>query len=174
MNPPETATRQREGYVLARAAGIDDVWWPYLPGAEVGRHTNKITGERSDGRLFQALMRYPRGSAPPVHIHHDADETFFVLDGEMTIFVGDERFECGPGDFIFGPRGVSHAFLVKSEWAEFLITFAPAGIEGFFAEVAPPVVPGEPPPETTEPGEDFTRLMAKYQCEFLAPPPTLD
>jgi quercetin dioxygenase-like cupin family protein len=171
----ETKTATGEGYRLSHEDGMNDVWWPYFPGPEVGRHTNKVTGEETDGRLFQAVLSYPRGAAPPVHIHHDADETFYVLEGEVTIFVGDERFECTAGDFVLGPRGISHAFLVKSERAEMLVTFSPAGIDGFFAEVAPPVIPGAPPPAPTMPDQDeFVRLMAKYECEFIAPPPTLD
>jgi quercetin dioxygenase-like cupin family protein len=163
------------GYRLSAEDGIHDIWWPYFPGPEVGRHTNKVTGEQTGGRLFQMLVSYPRGGASPLHIHHDADETFHVLDGEVTIFVGDERIECGPGDFVFGPRGVPHAFLVQAARAEMLITFSPAGIEGFFAEVAPPVIAGAPPPAPTMPDQDeFVRLMAKYECEFVGPPPTLD
>jgi len=62
--------------------GVKDLWWPYVPGPEVGRHTDKVLGAQTEGRLFQALISYPRGAAPPLHIHHDADETCFVLDGE--------------------------------------------------------------------------------------------
>lgn len=175
MTPTQTQTATSEPHMLRNGEGMNDVWWPYFPGPEVGRHTNKVTGEQTDGRLFQMLVSYPRGGAPPLHIHHDADETFYVLDGEVSIFVGEERIECKPGDFVFGPRGIPHAFLVQSERAEMLITFSPAGIEGFFAEVAPPVIPGAPPPASTMPDqEEFVRLMAKYDCEFVGPPPTLD
>jgi quercetin dioxygenase-like cupin family protein len=176
MTPTDTqATAAAQGYRLSNGAGMDDVWWPYFPGTEIGRHTNMVTGKETEGRLFQMLVSYPRGGAPPLHIHHDADETFYVLDGEVTILVGEERYECKAGDFVLGPKGVPHAFLVQSERAEMLVTFSPAGLEGFFAEVAPAVVPGEPPPAPAMPDqEEFVRLMAKYQCEFLGPPPTLD
>jgi quercetin dioxygenase-like cupin family protein len=175
MNPTEAKAPPIRGYRLEEDTGVNDVWWPYLPGPEVGRHTNKVSGEHTEGRLFQMVVSYPKGAAPPLHIHHDADETFFVLDGEVTIFVGDERYECAAGDFVFGPRGIQHAFLVQSERAEMLISFAAAGIDRFFAEVAPPVIPGAPPPAPTMPDQDeFVRLMAKYECEFVGPPPTLD
>jgi mannose-6-phosphate isomerase-like protein (cupin superfamily) len=124
---------------------------------------------------MQMLVTDRRGAAPPLHIHHEEDETFLVLEGEMTIFVGDERIECGPGDFVFGPKGVPHAFLVRSEQAEFLVTFTPAGIENFFAEVAVPVVPGEPAPDPVAPDvEEWARKMAAYAIEIVGPPPTLD
>lgn len=56
-----------------------------------------------------------------------------------------------------------------------LVSFSPAGVDGFFAEVAPAVIAGEgrPAPTLPDPNE-FIRLMAKYECEFAGPPPTLD
>lgn len=173
MNPTATATKQ--GYRLKGDEGINNVWWPYVLSSRAGKHTNKIMGEQTEGRLSQLLVSYPRGSAPPLHIHHREDETFYIVDGEVSIFVADQRIECTAGDFVFGPRGVPHAFLVQSEQAEMLVTFTPAGIEGLFAEVGPPVLAGEPAPAPAMPDEDeFARLMAKYGCEFVGPPPTLD
>ncbi len=160
---------------LTEVTQAGDVWWPFVPGAEVGSHRNKVTGAETGGRLFQMIMDYPRGAAPPLHIHHDADETFFVLDGAVSIFVGEERLECSAGDFALVPKGVAHTFLVNSARAEVLVTFATAGIEGFFEEVAPPVIPGAPPPAPAMPDpEKFTRLMRKYDCEPVGPPPALE
>jgi quercetin dioxygenase-like cupin family protein len=115
------------GYVLARGEGVIDVWWPYQP--ELGRYTTKVAAEQTDGRLFQLLCSDRRGGAPPLHIHHNEDEAFFVIAGEITFFVGDERIEATAGDFVFAPRGIPHAFLVKPERAEYLTSFAPAGAE---------------------------------------------
>ena len=175
MSATETQGTTGTTYLLAREEGVNDVWWPYVPGPRAGRHTNKVLGEQTDGRLFQMLVTYPRGAAPPLHIHHDADETFFVLDGEVAIFVGDQRYECTAGDFVLGPRGVAHTFIVRSEWAELLASFSPAGIEGLFAAMAPAVLAGEAAPTPSMPDQDeFVRLMAKHECEFVGPPPTLD
>jgi quercetin dioxygenase-like cupin family protein len=175
MATSELGERQHSTFRLSRDEGLNDVWWPYCPGPEIGKHTNKVLGDHTEGRLFQVLVSYPRGAAPPVHIHHDADETFFVVDGEVTIVVGEERYECTAGDFAFAQKGIQHTFLVQSARAELLATFSPAGIDGFFEQVAPPVTEGEaaPPPSMPDPDE-FVRLMNEYQCEFVAPPPTLD
>jgi mannose-6-phosphate isomerase-like protein (cupin superfamily) len=168
-------------YLLDKETGVTDIWWPFGPA--VGRYSIKTTAEQTDGRLLQLLAQDSRGAAPPMHIHHDADETFYVIDGKLTIFVGDERVEAGPGDFVLGPKGVPHAFLVRSERAEFLVTFAPAGtegpagcgVDGFFREIAVPVVAGEPPPEPAEPDpEEFARKAALYGIEIVGPPPQLD
>jgi mannose-6-phosphate isomerase-like protein (cupin superfamily) len=167
-----------QAYHLPRDAGLTDLWWPYGP--VVGRYTTKISGEQTDGRLLQLLITESRGAGTPLHVHHDTDETFYVVEGELAIAVGDERIEAGAGEFVLAPRGVPHAFLVTSEHAEFLVTCSSAGtpgplgygIDGFFKEVAIPVVPGEAPPAPAmpDPGE-FARLMATYGVELVGPPP---
>jgi quercetin dioxygenase-like cupin family protein len=155
-----------------------DLWWPYGPC--VGRYTFKTTGEETGGELAQMLIRDHRGAATPLHAHRDADETFFVISGALTVVVGDERIEAGPGDYVFGPRGVPHAFMVTSDEAEVLITYAGAGTEGpeghgvlgFFREVATAVVDGEAPPAPVRPDEElFARRMAVYGIDLLGPPP---
>lgn len=167
------------GYLLPKDSGLTDIWFP----PTAGRWTTKTAADQTEGRLLQMLGVESRGGAAPLHRHHDADESWYVLDGRATIFVGDECLEAGPGDFILGPKGVPHSFLVTSERAEFLVSFAPAGVEGpsgigldgFFREIGIPVVPGEPRPEPVAPDpEDFARRAAQYAIEILGPPPTLD
>jgi hypothetical protein len=95
--------------------------------------------------------------------------------GEISFFVGDQRIEATAGDFVFAPKGVPHAFLVKSDRAEYLTSFSPAGAEQFFAEVAPHVVLGEPAPPAREPDpEEFARIASSYGIEIVGPPPMLD
>lgn len=159
-------------YMLRKDAGVLDVWFPLWE----GRYTAKATSDQTGGQLLHLLVREPGGAAPPLHIHTDADETWYVIDGKMTIYVGDERFEAGPGDFVLGPKGVPHTYLVRSDRAEFLATFTPAGATlGFFAEIGIPVVAGEPHPGTipVQP-EEFARKAAAYSIEIVGPPPTLD
>jgi mannose-6-phosphate isomerase-like protein (cupin superfamily) len=170
-----------EPYALPKETGVTDVWWPFGP--VVGRYSIKTSAEQTEGRLLQLLAIDGRGAAPPMHIHHDTDETFYVIDGALTVFVGDDRIEAGPGDFLLGPKGVPHTYLVTSERVEFLATFAPAGtegpsghgVDGFFQEIAVAVVAGQEPPQPTEPDpEDFARRAARYGIEIVGPPPTLD
>lgn len=161
------------GYLLSKDSGMIDVWWPYQP--QVGRYSVKIGSEQTDGRLSQLLCSDRRGAAPPRHVHHREDETFYVIAGEISFFVGDQLLEATAGDFIFAPKGVPHAFLVKSDRAEYLASFSPAGAEQFFAQIAPRVVPGEsaPPPSEPDP-EEFARIASSYGIEIVGPPPTLD
>jgi quercetin dioxygenase-like cupin family protein len=169
----QTQTQPEAGYLLPKDGGMIDVWWPYQP--QVGRYTIKIGGEQGGGRLFHLLGRDRRGGAPPLHIHHGEDETFYVIAGEITFFVDDQRLEATAGDFVFVPKNIPHAFLVTSEHAEYLTSFSPAGAERFFAEVAPRVVPGEPAPAPSQPDpEEFARIAASYGIEVVGPPPALD
>lgn len=169
----QTQEQLDAGFLLDKDSGVVDVWWPYQP--QVGRYTGKIGAEQTDGRLLQLLCRDRRGGAPPLHIHHREDETFYVIAGEITFFVGGRRIEARTGDFVFAPKGVSHAYLVTSDHAEYLTSFSPAGAERFFAEVAPSVVPGEPAPSPSEPDpEEFARIAASYGIEIVGLPPTRD
>jgi mannose-6-phosphate isomerase-like protein (cupin superfamily) len=167
------------GYPLAKDAGVTDIWFP----PTAGRYTFKTAAAQTEGRLLQVLCQESRGGAAPLHIHHDADESWYVLDGELTVIVGEERMQVGAGDFVLGPKGIPHTFLVTSEQAEFLVSFAPAGtegpcgtgLEGFFREIGIPVVPGERRPDPVPPDpEDFARRAGQYAIEILGPPPTLD
>lgn len=162
-----------EPYLLPKDAGIYDVWFPSTPG-EPGRYWAKVTAKQSEGRLSQVHILEPRGAAPPVHIHHDADESFYLIDGEVSVFLGDERIEAGAGAFFFVPKGTVHTWLVRSEQAEAVITLSPAGLEGFFAEVGVPVVPEEPKPRPMDVDpEKMNRRAGAYGVEFVGPPPTL-
>ena len=156
--------------VLSDGEGVSDYWWPYAP--IVGRYTFKTTGEETQGSLAQLVVDDSLGAATPLHIHHDADETFYVLEGEATIVVVDERVEAKAGDFVLGPRGVPHAFLVTSDRAKLLVTFSPAGgFPGFVDEVAIPVAAGEKPDPMMPDGAEFARLMMQYGIELVGPPP---
>lgn len=169
----QTQAQLEAGYLLPKDGGVIDVWWPYQP--QVGRYTVKLAAEHTDGRLSQLLARDRRGGAPPLHIHHREDESFYVIAGEITFFVGDQRFEATAGDFVFAPKDIPHAFLVRSEYAEYLTSFSPAGAERFFPEVAPRLVPGEPAPAPSQPDpEEFARIAANHGIEIVGPPPTLD
>jgi mannose-6-phosphate isomerase-like protein (cupin superfamily) len=160
-----------EPYALGKGTGISDVW--FYGGARI---SVKIEGSHTAGRLYQAHLVEQRGSGPPLHIHHNADETFYVVGGEMSIVVGDERIEAGPGDFVFGPQGIPHAYVARSAQAEFFVTFAPASMDRFFEELGGiPVVPGQPAPAASYPDpEEFARAVAGWGVEIVGPPLALE
>jgi mannose-6-phosphate isomerase-like protein (cupin superfamily) len=166
-----TQVKTSEPYALARGKGISDVW--FYGGARI---SVKVDGRHTGARLYQVHIVEVRASGPPLHIHHNADETFYVVDGEVRIVVGDEQVDAGPGDFVFGPQGVPHAYVARSEQAELFATFAPASMDRFFEHLGGvPVVPGEPAPATSYPDpEEFARAVAAWGAEIVGPPLTLD
>ncbi len=173
MSTVEKATND-EPYVIPTDGGIYDVWFPSTP-HEPGRYRAKVVGAQTEGRLSQVHLVEPRGAAPPVHLHTDADETIYVIAGQLSVFLGEERLEAGPGAFLFVPRGSIHTWLVRSEKAEMLLSLAPAGLEGFFGEVGLPVLPRETEPrEMAVDLEEMNRRAVAYGVRFLGPPPALD
>jgi quercetin dioxygenase-like cupin family protein len=111
----------------------------------------KLTGEDTDGRFALWEGTLPHGAAPPLH-SHPQDETFYVLEGEMRVWLGDadgEGRRCRAGDVVFAPSGMPHAFLVESDTARVLTISTPAGIEdmvlGLAEEATWPWL--QPPPD---------------------------
>jgi uncharacterized RmlC-like cupin family protein len=107
-----------------------------------------------------------------MHVHHHEDETFYVLEGEISVLVDDQEIELRAGDYAFVPRGTSHAYLVRSDRARLLVTFSPSGFEEFFSEIG--VAGDEPPADPVMPSpEEFARRLAPYGCEITGPLPAL-
>lgn len=76
-------------------------------------------------------------SGPPRHIHHDADEAFYVMTGLCEFWLEGQRFTRGPGESAFIPRGKEHTFrILGAEPCRHLVILTPGGFEGFFAEMA--------------------------------------
>ena len=129
------------------------------------------TGEDTDGQyaMFEATVL--PGGGPPPHIHRRENETFYVLDGEITFQVGDRRSVATPGTFVHMPIGQLHAFKNETKRnATMLISFAPAGLEEMFFEVGKPLADGEAPDDLSP--EEIERLLAaasRYGIEYDLP-----
>src|SRR3712207_2107189 len=96
-----------------------------------------------------------------LHIHHLEDEGFYIMQGEMTFYVGEQTIRARPGSFLFGPKDVPHAFSVDSGPAR-LLFISPAGMEDLIREMGEPArslsIP--PPPEEPPDEAEMGRLMA--------------
>ena len=123
-----------------------------------------LTGEQTGGAFFLAEVLVPPGGGPPPHIHDREDETFYLLQGTLTIHVGDQTLYASEGHCAHLPRGIVHYFRNTGEGtARMLVTATPAGIEKYFEEAFNPAVEGQAPPLVTP--ELIARLMtasAKY------------
>ena len=87
------------------------------------------TAEDTNGEYSCIEQLIPRGAGPGPHIHELADETFYIMEGEMTFFVDDKPIRGIAGSFVAIPRGTKHAFKVDSETVRLLNTYVPAGFE---------------------------------------------
>ena len=75
----------------------------------------------------------PPGLWTPPHIHHDAEEAWYVLAGELTVRVGEEQNVAPAGSFLLVPRGTVHAFgNTGTSEARYLLLFSPPGMERYF------------------------------------------
>ena len=129
-----------------------------------------VTGEETDGRyaMFEATVL--PGGGPPPHLHRREDETFYVLEGEITFQVGDERIVAKPGTFINMPIGNPHAFKNETDkTAKMLISYAPAGLEAYFFEVGQPFEGELPPKPTQEEIDTLLEAAPRYGIEFVLP-----
>ena len=130
------------------------------------------TGEDTSGKyaLWEAVVS--PGGGPPPHVHSREEEGFYVLEGEITFFVGDQRLIASAGMFANMPVGTPHSF--KNEGgkpARMLISVAPAGLEKMFFEVGVPVPPGATTAPLPTKGE-IERLLAtapRYGIEIKLP-----
>ena len=131
------------------------------------------TGEQTGGVYVLSEARVLPGGGPPPHIHHREDESFFVLEGEITFTLGDQKVIAHAGTFIQGPRGIPHAFKNESHApARMLIHVTPPGFDKFIAEIGQPVPSFDSPPLPVT-SADIARLLKvapQFGIEILAPP----
>ena len=131
------------------------------------------TGKETNNAFFQFEAIVPKGGGPPPHVHSREDESFYVVSGSLEILLGDKTYQAKRGDFVYIPRGTVHRFKnVGGDMAVQLVTFVPAGMEGFFQEVFPKVTDrtAAPPPVTEELIRRMNEAAPKYGVEFVPPP----
>ncbi|MDX8461969.1 quercetin 2,3-dioxygenase [Mesorhizobium humile] len=135
------------------------------------RMTVKATAETTRGGFALLETLLAPGFSPPLHIHHREDESFYVLDGEMTMKCGDRIFRAGAGSFVFLPRDVPHTFVVEGgKPARMLTLLTPGGGEGFFIDGGRPAEAEGLPPATPPDIEALKRVSALYGAEIVGPP----
>jgi len=131
------------------------------------------TGKETNGAYAQLEGSVAPGGGPPLHIHHRADETFYLVEGSLEVRLGDSTLMAWPGDYVRVPRGTVHTFRnVGERAARMFVTLVPAGLENFFAEVFQPVVGSMSPPAPSSADliARATQAAPKYGLELLLPP----
>jgi len=164
-NAGATATLQDQ--VTYVPAGTGAAYWG--PG---GLMTFLITGKETGGAFFLSEISVRPGGGPPPHIHRREDESFYVLEGSLTIHIGGNTLVASRGDFAFLPRGIVHSFKNTSDVnARALVVITPAGLENYFAEVFDPAADrsAAPPPPSKELIARAIAASPRYGMELLPP-----
>ena len=129
------------------------------------------TGEETGGKyaMWEAIV--PPGGGPPPHVHSREEESFYVLEGEITFNVEGQQIVAAAGTFANMPIGSLHSFKnVTDKTARMIISVAPAGLEKMFFEVGAAVKLGEtPPPPTKAEIEKLLAVAPNYGVEIKAP-----
>lgn len=130
----------------------------------------KATAADTGGQMTIVEMWEPPGAQAPLHVHHREDEAFWILEGDVSIQVGDETIEASAGDYAFGPRDIPHTYKVGDAGCRMLFICTPGGFEGLVRDMSVPAQARTlPPPSDEQP--DFERLSAivrRHGCELLA------
>ena len=149
----------------------------------------KLDGAQTGGRLGVSEGLFPHGAAPPLH-SHPQDETFYLLEGEITAWLVDPTaaadarnppgwvaecaHRCHVGTMVYAPGGTPHTFRVESATARMLIISTPAGIEEYVRALSEPALwPWlQPPPDGPRvPAERMRAVEQELNLIRHGPPP---
>ncbi len=134
--------------------------------------TFKATAEQTGGRFALVEQVAPRGMATPLHVHREDDESFYVMEGEITVYLedGDHSTPAPAGTFVHIPGGVVHAFRVTSETARWLDLTTPQH-ERFMRAAGEPARERVLPPKGLIDMEKVDAAQQQHGIEILGPPP---
>ena len=114
----------------------------------------------------------PAGAQAPLQVH-DEDERFFVLEGDVTLFVGEEELRAAAGCSLLAPRGRPHALRADTD-VRIAVTTTTGRFERFLRRIARPAggagLPFPERPPTPEEAAALTRAAAEHGIEILGPP----
>ena len=149
--------------VAVRSGEGEARWW-FAGLAEI-----KATAADTGGQMTIVEVTEPPGAEAPLHVHHREDEGFWILDGDVTIEVGDTTIEAHEGDFAFGPRDIPHRYTVGDAGCRMLFICTPGGFENLVIEMSEPAgsrtLP--PPPEGPPDMERVAAVAKAHGAELL-------
>ena len=129
------------------------------------RMTVKAAREDTNGTFTLLEADEPAGFGPPLHVHRDAAEAFYVLDGEYILFIEGVEYPCPAGSFIFIPAGIEHGFRVGRAASRKLNLYAPAAMVGYFDDLSVAIASGRMEPDA------LSDIALKYGMEVRGPVP---
>jgi quercetin dioxygenase-like cupin family protein len=127
--------------------------------------TLKATGADTDDAFTLLEATEPPGFGPPLHIHNNAEEAFYVLEGGYIIFIEDEEYSCPAGAFIYIPRGLVHSFRVGRKQSRKLNLYTPGAMVGYFDELSAAIKSGNAD------SNKLDQIALKYGMHVVGPVP---
>jgi quercetin dioxygenase-like cupin family protein len=118
----------------------------------------KFQLKASDEQIGLMELAASPGVEPPMHVHRNEDEWYYLLDGEVTFHAGEDSYRGQPGSFVFFPRNLPHTFTIETPSARMLLLNAPGGFERMF-ELAPSTP------------DEAVAALARYNVEVVGPHP---
>ena len=171
MDPTHTGTKEARVHTnpTAYALGSEDGEALWFFGTLA---IFKATAEQTGGRFSLVEQLAPRGMATPLHVHRQDDESFYVIEGELTVYLedSDHPIPASAGAFVHIPGGVVHAFQVESETARWLDLTTPQH-ERFMRAAGEPAQERVLPPEGLIDMEKVGAAQQQHGIEILGPPP---
>ncbi|MFC0773413.1 cupin domain-containing protein [Terrimonas alba] len=130
-------SRARDDKGFKVDAGKDRFDKPIAP-FEGDNFYTKVSTKDTDGDMYMFESTRTKEGGPILHTHYETDEFWYILQGEFLVRVGDKTYKAGPGDLVFGPRGVPHTFAkIGPGEAKLLICHQPAGkMEEYFKKLS--------------------------------------
>lgn len=148
---------------ISVAAGEGEARW-WFDGLSVIKVTSAGTG----GLISIVEQTEPPGAQAPWHVHHREDEAFWILEGDVTIEVGDTKIEASAGDYVFGPRDIPHRYTVGGSGCRMLFICTPGGFDNLVRDMSEPAPARTLPPPGREPDWAKVAAVAKaHGCELL-------
>lgn len=127
--------------------------------------TIKISSRDTEGAFTVFESRTLPLHGPPLHIHHEQDEAWRVLEGEYLFEVDGQEIYAGPGATIFAPRGTAHTFQnIGTTPGRLMTTVVPGGLDVFFEELEQAAPRGRRPDAAA-----IAPLFVKHGMELLGP-----
>jgi quercetin dioxygenase-like cupin family protein len=124
-----------------------------------------VTGSETGGVFALLEATEPPNFGPPLHIHHDCAEAFYVLEGEYQIFIEGAAHRCPAGSFILIPSGLRHGFRVGDKPSRKLNLYAPAEMIGYFRDLSKAIKGGDADPDR------LTDIARRHGMEVVGPVP---
>jgi len=127
--------------------------------------TLKASGEETAGAFSLLEAAEPPDFGPPLHIHHDCAEAFYVLEGEYRVYLEAQEFACPAGSFIFIPPGLVHGFRVGPVASRKLNLYTPAAMVGYFDALSAAITSGDADPDRLD------AIAREHAMEVVGPVP---